>query len=100
MIECAWKKEGKILTNVDGQVYPCCYLVNMNFQSDFIGNKDGQLLMNKYNEAKDELNVFKQPMSKIMNHPWWEELENSWNDSDKTLRQCTRWCTVKENKDA
>lgn len=112
MIKCSWlENHKKILVNIDGQVYPCCYLVNANFTHNFlddgevsktgVGNipKDNQEIMNKYNDVRDEMNVFYQPMSDIMKHSWWKELEDSWKDPNKTLRQCTAWCTVKKKED-
>lgn len=91
MIECLWKTRNTMLINIDGQVYPCCYLANQNTMRGA-----NQELMNIYNDNRDDLNVFNKTIDEINNHQWWELLEESWQDSDKTLRQCKRWCTVKE----
>ena len=37
-------------------------------------------------------------MDSINKHQWWEELEQSWSDKSKTLRQCAKWCTQKEEE--
>lgn len=113
MIKCNWRSQNRILTNVDGQVYPCCYLVNNNFTFDFLGEDelvetgtgtitqtDDQPIMSSYNKSKEDLNIFNKPMGQILEHPWWKELEDSWEDPDKILRQCKKWCTMKEDNNA
>lgn len=81
--------------NIDGQVYPCCYLVNNNYSKQG-SNLNAQKVMVEYNKAKDEMNIFKNDIDTINKHPWWKLLEQSWEDSDITLHQCARWCSVKE----
>lgn len=99
-IKCKWREKNRILYNIDGQVYPCCYLVNNNFASDNQAKQtNNQYIMIEYNKVKDELNIFKNDFDSINKHPWWELLEQSWDDPSITLRQCKRWCTVKENTD-
>lgn len=101
MIRCQWREdERKLLINVDGQVYPCCYLVNTDFENRFINDPPKkQYIMERYETHKDELNVFKNSMDNIQKHEWWTELEESWSDPNKCLRQCRNWCTVKERDD-
>lgn len=101
MIKCQWREGNRLLINVDGQVYPCCYLVNEDytkFTRDGTGNRE-QSLMVEYNEARDDLNVFNSDLDTINNHPWWEKLEQSWDDPSRTLKQCKKWCTVKDDVD-
>lgn len=101
MIKCQWREnQRRLLINVDGQVYPCCYLVNTDFEYQFVDDPpQKQYMMKRYESVKDDLNLFKNDIHSIQNHPWWTELEESWTDSRKCLRQCKRWCTVKENND-
>ena len=102
MIKCRWREKKRILFNIDGQVYPCCYLVNNNYKMQE-NNKTPdryQHVMQEYNKVKDEMNVFTNDMESINRHEWWDLLEKSWEDAEvPTLRQCTRWCTVKEDND-
>ena len=101
MIKCQWREQNRLLVNIDGQVYPCCYLVNEDytrFTRDGVGNVE-ENLMSEYNEIRDELNIFKTDLDTINNHPWWGKLEKSWDDPEKALHNCRRWCTVKDNID-
>lgn len=92
MIECQWRKKQRLLFNIDGQVYPCCYLVNSNW-----GQTNDQYVMKEYNKVKNEMNVFTNDIDSINNHQWWDLLEKSWEDADiPTLTECNKWCTVKE----
>ena len=90
-IRCQWREKNRLLYNIDGQVYPCCYLVNNNYMKE-----DNQYVMKEYNKNKKELNIFNNDIESINRHSWWKTLEESWNDSNMTLRQCTRWCKTKE----
>ena len=99
MIKCKWRELNQMVINIDGQVYPCCYLVNNDYQSRASGEKSGyrenQHIMHQYDHYKDDLNIFKNDFDSINEHPWWDELIESWS-KDKALRQCKRWCTVEE----
>lgn len=102
MIKCKWRDENRILVNIDGQVWPCCYLVNNEYKYDVSNTKSGyndnQEVLESYRSYKDELNIFKNNMDSINRHKWWKELEQSWSDESKTLRQCVKWCTQKEEE--
>ena len=100
MIKCRWREKNRILFNIDGQVYPCCYLVNVDYKSNQINKSSDQYVMEEYNKSRDELNAFKNDMISINNHNWWDLLEESWKDSDvPVLRQCKKWCSIKEKED-
>ena len=90
-VKCQWRERNRLLYNIDGQVYPCCYLVNNNYMKG-----DNQYVMKEYNKNKKELNIFNNDFDAINSHPWWNILEKSWKDSDITLHQCIRWCKTKE----
>jgi len=102
MIKCKWRDENRVLVNIDGQVWPCCYLVNNEYEyavsNTKSGYKDSQEVLESYRSYKDELNIFKNDMDSINKHQWWEELEQSWSDKSKTLKQCAKWCTQKEEE--
>ena len=101
MIKCKWRELNQVIYNIDGQVYPCCYLVNVDYTSRTKAKEDSkgfddQHIMSRYNEYKDELNIFKNDIDSINMHPWWDELIESWSN-ENTLRQCKRWCQVDED---
>lgn len=96
-ISCRWLNNRKIVVNPDGQVLPCCYLANGYFQfgtSDFNNHE----LMLSYKEQDKQNNVFVRPLEDILFDSKWlnEELTNSWI-SENPLKQCQRWCSVKDN---
>ena len=96
-IICEWAEKNKYLQNFNGQVYPCCYLVNAHTQKIYEGQGEIQEIFNKYNEVKDELNIFNNDIETILSHEWFTKtLPESWDDPDKTLRQCTKHCGVKK----
>ena len=94
MIRCEWREKRRMLVSIDGQVYPCCYLANNNFQNEEHMSK--QPVMKSYMDCKDEMNIKLHDITDINNHQWWTELEESWSDPSRTLRQCKNWCTVEE----
>ena len=98
-IICEWAEKNRYLQNFNGQVYPCCYLVQTQTQKLFNGTNrpEEQEIFKKYNEVKDELNVFNNDIETILSHEWFTKtLPESWDDPDKTLKQCTKHCGVKE----
>ena len=108
-IICEWAEKNRYLQNFNGQVYPCCYLVQTQTQKLFANGEaivtgggtiqleEKQEIFKKYNEVKDELNVFNNDIKTILSHEWFTKtLPESWDDPDKTLRQCTKHCGVKE----
>ena len=72
MIKCKWRDESRILVNIDGQVWPCCYLVNNEYKYDVSNTKSGyndnQEVLESYRSYKDELNIFKNDMDSINRH--------------------------------
>ena len=98
-IICEWAEKNRYLQNFNGQIYPCCYLVQTQTQKVFNGTNqpEKQEVLNKYNEVKDELNIFNNDIETILSHEWFTKtLPESWDDPDKTLRQCTKHCGVKK----
>ena len=98
-IICEWAEKNRYLQNFNGQVYPCCYLVQLQTQKLFNGTNrpEEQEIFKKYNEVKDELNVFNNDIETILSHEWFTKtLPESWDDPNKTLKQCTKHCGVKE----
>lgn len=100
MIQCEWRERGRLLVEADGQVYPCCYLSNSNFKALSMNRPDRvtHKVMQNYNQLKEELNVLNHDLDTIMDHPWWQELEESWTQPNPII-QCLRWCTIKEDED-
>ena len=104
-IKCSWREKKQVLINPDGQVYPCCFLANVEyFLQETKNNQKGYeypygrrtVVMNNYNEHKSELNLKNNEMKEILEHDWWKFLEKSWDEPDKTDRRCIRFCGIKE----
>lgn len=102
---CKWKRKNRFLINPDGQVMPCCYLANAEYFRDVTGaNPDIKYpigprtyIMERYAESKEDLNAFNKPLEEVLNHPWWNELEESWKNPEHTDRRCIRYCSKGDN---
>lgn len=117
-IRCEWMAKNNALINIDGQVYPCCYLANsftlrnifgpdlkdfpdeMKYggrqwkKSDHTGDAR-PYLAEEYFKNKDELNLKKNSLENILNHEWFiKTLPESWDDENLTHRLCKKYCTV------
>ena len=54
--------------------------------------------MREYMEHKDEYNIFKKPLDKILESKWFSDtLPNSWKNYDDAYYKCKRICTVIKN---
>ena len=119
-VKCKWLEIQRIVINPDGQVLPCCYFANLMhvgkkfgypttrperplepklehelvnydmFASSAVTTK----ILKDYIEVADELNVFNHPIDKILEHPWFNLLYESWDDSDKVSRICLKHCST------
>lgn len=93
IVKCKWLESGRIVINPDGQVVPCCFFANRLYTTKiFRAVPEGGILDN-YNKAAEELNVFNQPIDKILQHNWFNQLYQSWNDSDKVSKICIKHCS-------
>ncbi len=99
-IKCKWKQINRLLVNPDGQVYPCCYLGNLQYQYSVEGKddlKNSQVVMKEYNDNKEKYNIHNNDMRDIINSEWFTKtLPESWKDETRTVRQCKTWCGEKE----
>lgn len=119
-IKCEWMAKNNALANIDGQVYPCCYLANSftllnifgrDVEKDFPDElnyggkkwvKGEQKNLNKkihlveeYFKHKDKLNLKNNSLEDILNHEWFAKtLPESWEDENLTHRLCAKYCTV------
>jgi len=105
-ISCEWKNDELVIVNPDGQVFPCCYLSNMAYKFDntdieelYKGKESkNKHIMKKYMDNKDDYNIYKNPLSKILKGKWFDEtLPQSWENYDNAYYKCKKYCTV--NKD-
>lgn len=93
-IRCKWIDSRRIVVNPDGQVVPCCYFANRHYiNKGFKYTVDGDIL-DKYNKAAGELNAFNNPIDEIVNHKWFDELYESWNDSSTVSKICVKHCSI------
>ena len=99
-IKCKWKQINRLLVNPDGQVYPCCYLGNLQYQYSVEGKEDlknTQVVMKEYNDNKEKYNIHTNDMRDIINGEWFTKtLPESWKDETKTINQCKKWCGEEE----
>jgi hypothetical protein len=118
-IECKWLKIGRIVINPDGQVLPCCFFANSVYVSKAFGyptthtkqksqTLDQELVnyeayatkaptvnvLKDYIANADDLNIFNNPLDEILAHPWFEQLYQSWDDSNKVSSVCVKHCTI------
>jgi len=102
-VKCEWR-EGKktIVINPDGQVWPCCYMCNTG--NDYKGHPNRQdrhenNVYMEYHGYKDELNIFKNSLDKIMRHKWFTQtLPKSWEKEETSTKACKEWCSNLINK--
>ena len=93
-IKCKWIESRRIVVNPDGQVVPCCYFANrlyINKGFKFTAEND---ILDKYNKAAGELNAFNNPIDEIINHQWFDDLYESWNDSNTVSKICVKHCSI------
>ena len=95
-IICRWKMVNRVLVNVDGQVLPCCYLVNTYYKNKFtmqMPNFSNHPVMQAYND--NDNNIFKRSLLDILQHSKWfnQTLPSSWA-SDNPVKQCVKQCST------
>jgi len=119
-IRCEWLSKNKGLVNIDGQVYPCCWLANSFTLRSIFGNNvkedypdemvyggrnwkkseetelDKKIhLADEYFKHKDELNLHNNSLEDIFNHDWFiKTLPESWHNEENTHRLCSKYCSV------
>jgi len=89
-ISCDWLNRRILVVDIDGNVLPCCFFSHKFGRGD---NKDDEAdpVLEAYKE--DEMNLNDRPLAEILDNPWWEQLYESWNDSDKISPKCVRYCS-------
>lgn len=119
-IKCEWMAKNSALVNIDGQVYPCCYLADSftllnifgrNIKDDFPDeinygganwskSKQKDLdkkihLVEEYFKYKDELNLKNNSLENILNHEWFTKtLPESWKNDDLIHKKCKKHCNI------
>lgn len=96
-IECRWKMSNRLVVNIDGQIHPCCYIVNSYYKSDFTDDNTllrEHIVIKEYDKYKTEHNIFHKPLLDIIKESSWfnKTLPESWN-SDNPVNQCKRHCS-------
>lgn len=121
-IHCEWMSTKRIISNPDGQVIPCCFFANslqvskwFDYPSDYdeqdyfdreqeyklvdyaksAARAKFEPILQSYLDNKDDLNIFNKSLEEIVSHPWFNELYESWDDSDKVSGICIKNCQVK-----
>ena len=104
----------EIIVNPDGQVVPCCYFANplmfwqwlkpekeknddpKAFSRYMMDTRGSDPLLRAYVENVKQLNIYDNDIEDILEHDWFKQLYESWDDPDKTSPICIRNCSVKE----
>ena len=96
IVDCQWLNNRRIVINPDGQVLPCCYFANASYKNKNLNNQQKDSMLNKYSDNSKDLNIFTNPIDKILQHSWFDELYKSFSDSDKISNKCLTFCTINE----
>lgn len=112
-VTCEWLEARRAIVNPDGQVVPCCYLANVLYVArEWTGSEQqgiaaqgginsvikrefhAEPVLAEYLAHHDSYNVLNQPLETIINSEWFlKTLPESWDDSDRLVRQCRNFCT-------
>lgn len=98
-IICRWAKpRNEIVVNPDGQVFPCCFHANGQYQNQF-NEKYGKdtighpLYMEEYNKNLKKYNVHYTPLSEIMNSNFYKKTLLDSMKGDNPIRTCEKHCS-------
>jgi len=117
-IKCEWLDRNELIINPDGQVIPCCFFANNMYVSSLFGFPQSyepqhpfpreyslvdyprvaaetteDHILAQYIEHRDDLNVNNDTLENILDHKWFHDLYDSWDDSDKLSPICKRNCS-------
>ena len=96
-IVCKWKKDDKALVNPDGQVWPCCYLCNNQYNTTKTDVYDHQVLKD-YVINKDKYNLKNDTLKNILKSKWFtKDLPKSWENPNTAPDECQINCKVKDD---
>lgn len=113
-ITCEWMKKSRYVVNPDGQVLPCCYFANrISLLQKFPDPKrkgkgefevynaetmaydfraKDEVVMNSYLDQLEDNNLDNRSLPEIMDGKWFNELYDSWDDSDRVPLVCMKYC--------
>lgn len=120
-IKCEWMKGYRAIINPDGQVIPCCYFANpiammqkfpdpaevepidmddkpIDKEIQYVEERASRMhrkqpILASYIRQADGMNLNNHTMEEIFDHPWFQELYDSWEDSDKVSSLCVKRCS-------
>ena len=85
-IECKYQKQNQFYIDYYKRVWPCCYIPNK------IKNGKEQQWYATYNENMTNSLVHK-TFDEIMENEFYNIIQTSWNDDDKCLSDCKKFCS-------
>ena len=111
-IKCVYAANKSIKISARGLVTPCCYLgtplENGPWQDEYYNTKTGKrmlqvsnaankkdpihYLMQEYIDNTDSFTLSNRGFIDIIDDPWWDKLEETWNDLDTAPAACTTTC--------
>lgn len=103
-IECFSQKENYYFIGHNGQVWPCCFLMNANWSTLTLSKEYNNRFEGNYGKHWNNINY--KSFSEILKSPFYtEDLVDSWKSKkhgsgckDRVIR-CTETCSVKRLKD-
>ena len=90
-IVCKFQANNSIYVDFTNRVWPCCYLPNAKW---LVGD---QKFYDDYFYDKSN-NLLEKSLEEIMNDPFWDILQMSWDVKSACLPACSSTCSFNENK--
>ncbi len=106
-ISCYWRNKKRIQIEYDGSVWQCCHL-----SPAYRPDKSGKLILGEWEKQKhkeyeyyhkaygdDWNNLHTRSLGEILEHPYFDALERSWNNTTKAeieprLSRCAEKCAI------
>lgn len=97
-IFCEWGDKNTLAMDYNGNIHPCCFFQNPYSNLGLSSNDpewektfNNDELIKQYRFSESDLNVFRNPIEKILEHKWFKEfLPESWET--KPNIQCITQC--------
>ena len=100
-IVCEWAENNRFIIASDGQMWPCCYLSNRDYNLKNNPDREKEKshegeLWKEYDKTRQDQNVFKKNPEEILKGKWFSKTlpESFENDSDQ-YRICVKFCSKK-----
>jgi hypothetical protein len=110
LITCYWRAKRMLQIEYDGAVWQCCHLSGIyGSGTAYKGNVWEKTKQNEYSYYVDKYgtdfnNLNKHSLQEILEHPYFDSLENSWNNKttdtiEPRLKRCVEKCAFRGTRD-